>query len=413
MNQLTFSYKQTALVSDKELKNTSKKLSKEVENMNLESKMNFKDDRSSINLPLDKNMVRGVKEFVRDKLKLNPKYIIVIGIGGSNLGTMAIQEAVLGKLYNQLNPKIKVLYADTVDSDSLADITKLIESVKGNVILNVISKSGTTTETVANFDVLLNVLRKYKKNPRKHIVATTDFDSKLWNYALVHDVDALSIPNKVGGRYSVFSPVGLFPLGMLGINLDKLLQGAADMRKRCLDKNLNKNPAVISASLLYLNCKKGRTINDNFIFSKDLESVGKWYRQLMGESIGKRKDLGITPTVSIGSIDLHSMAQLYLGGPRDKFTTFISLEKNKKDNPKLKRSMDAIIQGTKTAFKKGKIPHTSITLQDKSEYSMGQLLQFKMMEMMYLGVLFNVNPFDQPNVEDYKSETRKLLSKKK
>jgi len=153
----------------------------------------------------------------------------------------------------------------------------------------------------------------------------------------------------------------------------------------------------------------------------------------MGESIGKefnkekeRVFEGITPTVSIGSVDLHSMAQIYLGGPYDKFTTFVNVKQNNSDvtvpnlseysklvdviqGKKLKEIMDAISIGTQTAFKKGERPFMEITLPDKTEYSIGQLLQLKMMEMMYLGFLLNVNPFDQPNVEDYKIETRKIL----
>jgi len=406
MKSLTFS-NNNALVSEASIRNSVKKLLKEIKILsNLNS--DYSDSRSSINLPLDLPMLRGVKDMIKEKLKLKPSYLIVVGIGGSNLGTIAIQEAVLGKLYNQLNPKIKVLYADTVDSDSINSIIQLIKSEKGNVLLNVISKSGTTAETVANFEVLLNTLKKYKKNFNKYVVAATDQGSRLWDLAIKNHFDVLEIPKKVGGRYSVFSPVGLFPLGMLGINLEKLLRGAEDMKHKCLSKSLNTNPAAISAALAYLNYKKGNNIQDLFLFSNDLESLGRWNRQLIGESLGKNKK-GITPTVSIGSTDLHSVAQLYLGGPYDKFTTFVSIDKNHHPNNKLDRIMKAILAGTQKSFRKNKRPFTKITLPDKSEYSIGQFLQLKMIETIYLGSLMNVNPFDQPKVEDYKAETRKLL----
>jgi glucose-6-phosphate isomerase len=439
MNPIFFSYDNN-LIPSEELAHTAEKLLEEIKRMNNAVALQYEDDRASINLPDDKQALKKIKMLVEEKKELKPSYLIVVGIGGSNLGTMAVQEAILGKLYNQLNPNIKVLYADTVDSDLIDDIIKIIEPIlkKGeNVIINGVSKSGGTTETIANFEILVELLKKYKKDYEKYVVVTSDKNSKFWNFALENRFDVLEIPKKVGGRYSVFSPVGLFPLGIIGIKIDQLLEGAHGMKSKCLSDNLLENPAVVSATLIYLHRKKGKNIHDLFLFGTDLESVGKWYRQLMGESIGKefnkgkkRVFEGITPTVSIGSVDLHSMAQMYLGGPYDKFTTFINVKQNNSDmivpdiseysklveviqGRRLKELMDAIMEGVKTAFKKGKRPFTEIILQDKSEYSIGQLLQFKMMEMMYLGFLLEVNPFDQPNVEDYKVETRKILESKK
>ena len=200
------------------------------------------------------------------------------------------------------------------------------------------SKSGGTTETIANFEILLNILKKYKKKYEKYVVVTTDKDSKLWNLSLKKGFDTLEIPKKVGGRFSVLSSVGLFPLGIIGVDIYQLLKGAKLMKNSCLNKNIIKNPAALSASLIYLHRLNDIKIHDLFIFNYDLESLGKWYRQLMGESIGKEYDKnmirvfeGITPTVSIGSTDLHSMAQLYLGGPYDKFTTFVRIEKNREE----------------------------------------------------------------------------------
>jgi len=435
MNPIVFSYN-NSLISSTERAYAAEKLLEEVECMNNAVPLRYEGDRGSINLPDDKQALKKVKALVEEKKKLKPRYLVVVGIGGSNLGTMAVQEAVLGKLYNQLDPNIKVLYADTVDSDLINDIAKIIEPIlkKGeNIIINGVSKSGETTETIANFEILVELLKKYKKDYEKYVIVTSDKNSKFWDFALGKGFALLEIPKKIGGRYSVFSPVGLFPLGLIGIDIDQLLRGARDMKDRCLDINLLNNPAVVSATLIYLHYKKGENIHDLFLFSNDLESVGKWHRQLMGESIGKEfnKDKksvyeGITPTVSIGSVDLHSMAQIYLGGPYDKFTTFVNVKQNNSDvtvpdiseysklaevvqGRKLKEVMNAILRGAQTAFKKGERPFMEIILPDKLEYSIGQLLQFKMMEMMYLGFLLRINPFDQPNVEDYKIETRKIL----
>lgn len=440
MEPIEFSF-QTSLITDEELEKTMTILQNEIHQMNQALNYKYEDDRASINLPDDTDALEKVRTIINEKKKLHPTYIVVVGIGGSNLGTIAVQEAVLGRLHNQLPfETIKVLYADTVDSDLITDIINIIEPVlqKGEtVIINGVSKSGSTTETIANFEVLVNLIKKYKEDTyHQYIVVTTDKNSKFWGLAKMKGFDVLEIPKKVGGRYSVFSPVGLFPLGLLDVNIEQLLEGAKIMRDRCLSMNMRDNPAAISACLLFLHNKKGKNIHDLFLFSPDLESVGKWYRQLLSESIGKEftrdgKQVfnGITPTVSIGSTDLHSMAQLYLGGPYDKFTTFVRVKNNKTtvkipnlpaysslvegvQGKQLNEIMDAILEGVKKAFEKGGRPFMEIVLPDKSAWSIGQFLQLKMMEIMYLGSLMRVNPFDQPNVEDYKIETRRILEEK-
>jgi len=439
MKEIEFNYS-ASLVSKTEIIELDKKIQNEIKKMNLAANKGYYDDRASINLPNDKGNLEKVKTLIYKKQKLNPKYIIIVGIGGSNLGIIAVQEAVLGKLHNLKNPPLKILYADTVDTDVIYDIISIIETnfKKGeNIILNVISKSGGTTETIANFEILEDVLKKYKIHHEQYIVVTTDKDSKLWNLAINKGFETLEIPRKIGGRYSVFSSVGLFPLGMLGIDIDKLLKGANLTKDKCLNQDIENNPAALSASLIYQHRLKGINIHDLFLFNSDLESIGKWYRQLMGESIGKEYDKnnnrvfeGITPTISIGSTDLHSMAQLYLGGPYDKFTTFVRINKNREivNTPKqpeysdlvkgiqaksLNYIMDAILTGTKRAFKKGKRPYVEIILPDKTAFSIGQFMQFKEMEIIYLGHLLRVNPFDQPNVESYKMETKMILEDKK
>jgi glucose-6-phosphate isomerase len=438
MKGIDFSF-EAALVPHERIIQSAERLRPEIRNMAAAVSKGYFDDRASINLCDDRRMLSQVKRAVRDKLRLKPEYLVVVGIGGSNLGMMAVQEAVLGKLYNQLAPSTKVLYADTVDPDYLSNILALVEPVlerESSVLLCIVSKSGTTTETVANAEVLIESLRKHSKNHQKCVVVISDKDSKLWKIAVREGFNVLETPAKVGGRYSVFSPVGLFPLGVLGINLDELLAGAKSMRDACVDTSIERNPAAMSATVQYVHYEVGRTISDVFLFANDLESLGKWCRQLMAESLGKefsRKgaivNVGITPTVSIGSTDLHSMAQLYLGGPYDKFTTFVSVENNNShvNVPRLKGYsklvdgiqgksladlMHAILEGTKEAFRKGGRPFMEIGLPCKSEYCLGQFLQFKMMETIYLAYLLDVNPFDQPNVESYKEETRKILQKK-
>ncbi|MBI2107941.1 hypothetical protein HYU10_03660 [Candidatus Woesearchaeota archaeon] len=436
MADIKFSYQGTCGFSNSEVYSAAKKLAPEIQMMNEAAKSgNYNDERSSINLPADRGSVKCILELAGKFT--NAEYVVVIGIGGSNLGAMAVFEAIKGRLCSSPSgSNAKMLFADTVDPDSITGIGDIIRNALKSgkkIVINAVTKSGTTTETIANFLVLLDIFKRCEPDYRNCIVITTDRNSKLWEIAVREKLHILEIPGKVGGRYSVFSAAGLFPLKAAGINVSDMLKGAIEMRGQCLSNDIEKNPAALSAAILYLHYRKGIRINDSFFFANDLESAGKWYRQLMGESVGKKNDLsgravnaGITPTVSIGSTDLHSMAQLYLGGPYDKYTTFTRVQKFRNSvkipsyrelvplAPKIQEKgmteiMDAILKGVQAAFRSGKRPYSEVMLPEKSERYIGQLLQFKMIEMMYLGSLLEVNPFDQPNVEDYKKETRKIL----
>lgn len=435
MKNISFNFNH-ALVEPENIDKYTPIITEEIQNLHAALSKKYDDSHASINLITDGEMQQQIKSLVQQKKTLTPEYIIVIGIGGSNLGTLAVQEAILGKHYNQKNPPTKILYADTVDPDTLTDIQTVIEPVlkdNNNILLILVSKSGGTTETIVNFEILLTTLKKYKHDYQNYIVAITDKHSRLWDLAQSKGYEILEIPSLVGGRFSIFSPVGLFPIGMLDIDIDQLIAGAQHMRKRCLNLTINENPAAMSALHIYHHWKNTIKIHDLFLFSSDLESIGKWYRQLMGESIGKEYDnnqqqlfAGITPTISIGSTDLHSMAQLYLGGPYDKFTTFVRINEARThpsipdetetanlvqgiNGKSVDYIMKAILSGTQTAFQKRERPFMEIELPDKSASSIGQFLQMKMIEIMYLGYLFNLNPFDQPNVEEYKIETKKIL----
>jgi glucose-6-phosphate isomerase len=436
-NEVGF-FSQASGIPGEDLEKLHTGLLEELGRMNEAGEHGYEDDRASLHLPEDKEAFRTIKALINEKRTLKPAYLVVVGIGGSNLGTVAVQEAVLGRLYNQQDPPTKIVYADTVDADLLAAITAIIEPVLkrgGNILINGVSKSGGTTETIANFEVLLAVLQKYKPEWKQYVVVTTDKNSKYWSLAQQQGFSLLEIPSKVGGRYSVFSAVGLFPLGMIGIDIDALMRGAQAMKKRCLSPRISSNPAALGAALSYAQYKRGKNIHDLFLFSTDLESLGKWFRQLLAESIGKEYDrngnqvlTGITPTVSIGSTDLHSMAQLALGGPFDKFTTFVRVIHTKAavriptlpeyaplvsgiQGRSLDEILQAILRGVQAAYRNGNRPFVEVVLPDKTAYSIGQFMQLQMMETMFLGALCEINPFDQPNVEAYKRETRAILEK--
>lgn len=433
---MKFLYQDTSLVTDEQIQQTKVRLTDYTQHLKqvLESK-NYDAPESSINLPFNEELLTLVKKVGREKVSPKLKYIIDVGIGGSNLGTKAVYDALFG-YFDVIEPNRfpKIIFADTTDPEFLSKLSNFLSNITDpeEILINLISKSGGTTETIANGELILTSLNSQISNLKSHLVVTTDEGSKLWEWAVQNGVEKLPIPKNVGGRFSVFSAVGLFPLLACGINIDELREGAQLAIQQHSEK-ISDNPAALSAIILYLQNQQGKNINDNFIFHPELESLGKWYRQLMGESVGKEHNLngdvvhtGITPTVSIGSTDLHSMGQLYLGGPNDKITTFIYSDQSKTlalpqtsyfqglvsgiNGKNVSGIMNAILAGTKIAYQKKGLAFTEIVLADISEKSLGEFLQFKMIEMMYLGKLLNVNTFDQPNVEDYKIETKKILN---
>lgn len=362
-----------------------------------------------VRLPFDKEQLKIVQRAVKECQSSKIGSVIVVGIGGSNLGALAVWKALRGKQ--------ELCFAETFDARRL---DRILSHLSHPAVVAIISKSGTTAETVANAAVILDHLNKEDK-----VAVITDKDSKLWNWAKKRNFEILEIPQDVVGRYSVFSAVGLFPLAMAGINIEDLLAGAMEVTDACFSENAKENPALASALAIFENFKSGKAIHDTFIFEPDLEWVGKWYRQLVGESLGK-DGTGMTPTVSIGTTDLHSVAQLYLGGPKDKFTTFISIKNHGKDfsiptksgadelvedisGKKFGVLLDAVLAGVKKAYQKQNLPFAEIELADLSERTLGAFLQMKMMEVVYLAKLMGVNAFDNPAVELYKEETRKLL----
>lgn len=436
MNIFQFSY-QDALVSESEITHFGKELVAEIERVSRAREKKYETSYALLAAPFDDAVITYVMRIIEEKKKLKPSTFVLIGIGGSNLGTLAVHEALHGKLYNELSPGLKFYCADTVDADQLVQQLQCVEkelAAGKQVLINVVTKSGKTTETIANFELFLALLRKYYPNDyQNYVVVTTDAGSPFEAFAVDQGFTVLSMPVQIGGRYSVFTAVGLFPLGMLGIDIQEFVAGAQQIIPSCIEQNLLQNPAVLSAVIKYAYYQQCVNIHDMFVFGPHLQTIGLWYRQLLGESVGKelnkssqKVEVGITPTVSVGTTDLHSVGQLALGGPRDKYTTFITVHRPHKNvqlpqmpefepfvpyiqGRKITDITNAIISGVQAAYRTHKRPFCTVILPDISPRIIGQLLQFYMIEMIYLGYLFDVNPFDQPNVEAYKKETRRVL----
>ncbi len=390
----------------------------------------------SVRLSNDPAIFAEVKHMVEKCFTTSLRYVIVVGIGGSNLGTQAVYDALhrerdgLHERYPQL------IFLDTVSSSLLLDIERILEidvAYPEEIAINLISKSGGTTESIANFEILHAYLLKRFPNIKERIVVTTDYDSALWKLAEVLGVAVLPMPKMVGGRFSVLTPVGLFPLALIGIDITELLAGA----KEFIHANFTKeNYSLRLAETIFQAHKGGASIINFFFFNPELESLAKWSRQLYAESLGKETDKqgkiihgGITPIVSIGSTDLHSVAQLYLGGPKDKFTLFTHVKTLSRHSvpqkglftslvPEIKGKspdtiMTAIYESVLVAYNTHKLPFGEVMLADISPYSLGMFLSWQMITVMYLGELMHVDTFDQPNVEDYKKVMRSILDKSK
>jgi glucose-6-phosphate isomerase len=394
----------------------------------------------SLNLVSDPSHAEKAEALAAELGSEHLKYVIVVGIGGSNLGTSAVYEALRGRTDVFLSHAPKLIFADTNNSKEMELVKRVLEentSDAREVVLNIITKSGTTTETIANAAFLFDVLsRKFGETEAlRRTVVTTDDDSALKQTAFEKGIHVLTLPKNVGGRYSVFSAVGLFPLRLAGVNTKELIEGARTMRNQCLGEIGLGNKALFGAVSAHMYAERKLNIYNDFFFNSELESIGKWWRQLFAESLGKRFNreggsvsAGMTPMVSLGSTDLHSMVQLYFGGPKDKLTNFIytnagkgraavpsehvfmklALDISGKDFTNI---MEAILSGTKEAYKEHGLPFIETILPDINEYSLGQFLQLKMMETMFLAELWNINAFDQPEVESYKKFTKELLKK--
>lgn len=341
-------------------------------------------DESFARLPRDEKTLRETEAAAKKVVAPSLRHILLIGIGGSNLGAKAIYDALYGAFDALETARFpKMLFADTVDPEYGNRLQKFLNGARPEELLAIaVSKSGATMESVENL----------KLAPAgASIVFITNRGSVWWKEAETRGALCLEIPKDVEGRFSVFSAAGLFPLRSAGIDITALREGAA--RVAPVD-------ALPSAATLYLHYRNGKNIHDTFFFHPELESLGKWYRQLLAETCGK-DGKGITPTTSVGTTDLHSVGQLYLGGPHDKVTTFVTT--------KTSHEVSAIYEGVKKTYLNHGIPFMEAVLPDLSPRSLGAFMQFKMYEVVFLAKLLGVNPLDQPDVEVYKNAARTIL----
>ena len=317
------------------------------------------------------------------------KNIIIIGMGGSILGTKSI--------YSFLRKKVKkeVFFFDNLDPN-LIEKYKNIKKLKNSCFI-VVSKSGNTLETITNLNVIFS-----KKNMKNKLIIITEIkDSSLMDFANKYNAEVIEHKEFIGGRYSVLSESGMFPAALMGLNLNKF------RNLKTLIKNKNFISSLIQnvASIYTLNLKK---MNNSVIlnYNSSLNDLGYWYQQLTAESLGK-KGKGINPVLSFGPKDHHSLLQLYLDGPKDKFFTFFNT--STKSNKKIESIINIQCTATKNIFRIKKIPYREFIFKNNDESELGSIFIFLVLETVLLSSLMNVNPYNQPAVEEVKVETKKFL----
>ncbi|MCL1786633.1 MAG: glucose-6-phosphate isomerase [Defluviitaleaceae bacterium] len=366
---------------------------------------------------------------------------VVLGIGGSALGPMAVQQALNNPYYNELPrekrggyPKLYVV--DNVDPERLVYLFEAIDPTR--CLFNVISKSGSTSETMSQFMIIQRLLEERigKEAAQKLIVCTTDAVSgNLITIAKQEGYKHFIIPSAVGGRFSELTPVGLLPAAFCGLDIAGLLQGAAQMDKMCAEENIYQNAAHMFALLHYIGMNTGKNITVVMPYADSLKFISDWFAQLWAESLGKQFDLdgklvnvGQTPVKALGATDQHSQVQLYAEGPFDKIIVFlgvdeyretITIPKTYADMPSLgflggvthnqliKTEQDA----TEYALTKAGRMNMTITLPKVNAHTLGQLLYFFEVATAYAGELLNIDAFDQPGVEEGKNATYAMFGR--
>lgn len=366
--------------------------------------------------------------------------LVVLGIGGSALGPIATQTALQHPFYNQLPRELRrgptLFVPDNADPELNAALLDVLDLER--TVFNVITKSGTTAETMAAFVYFREALAKRvgEGGLASHLVLTTDPKKGALRQIAERDgYPALPLPSKVGGRFSELTAVGLFPAAVTGIDIDELLAGAAFGDKRCQERDPRQNPAAMNALIQFLLDKKGKNMVVMMPYAHRLRDVADWFRQLWAESLGKRTDragatvnVGPTPVKALGVTDQHSQVQLYAEGPYDKLFNFLMLDQYQSPAPLTSpyadidelsylegKSFELLIkaeaEATQLALTEAGRPNVTHHFPAVNAWTLGQFYYLLEMQTAFAGELYNINAFDQPGVEAGKIATYALMGR--
>jgi len=390
-------------------------------------------------LPFRDDMIAEVNKFAAEA-RCRFTDFVLLGIGGSALGPIALHQALNHLQHNLLTPDrrkgCRFFCPDNVDPDYLGSVLDVVDPAQ--TLFNVVSKSGGTAETASQFLLILDVLKKRLGDKwRDHLALTTDPKSGLLRqFADREGIQTFPIDPGVGGRFCVLTPVGLLPAAMTGIDISELCRGAGALCDACFRDSLEENPAALFAALLYLaQTARGLPIHVMFAYSNRLYPVADWFRQLWAESLGKRYALdgreiftGPTPVKAVGATDQHSQVQLYVEGPFDKAVIFLGTREfgRKLPIPDLKMTepdlgylqgaelgqlLNAERRATAYALARAGRPNMTLELDRIDAAHIGALLYLLEAATLYAGGFYGVNPLDQPGVEAGKKATYALMGR--
>lgn len=368
--------------------------------------------------------------------------VVVLGIGGSGLGAVTLRDALLGPFWNERDAEAREYFPRlyVLDNPDPATVAPLLDRLDlRRTLFNVVSKSGSTAETMALYLVIRERLEPLvgADKLRGHFLFTTDpAKGALRQIAEAEGIPTLPVPPNVGGRFSVLSPVGLWPAAVTGADVDALLAGAGAMEERCRTDVLAQNPAGLLATLLHqATTEGGKPIHVLMPYSDRLRSFALWFQQLWAESLGKALDrsgravhTGATPLPAVGAVDQHSQVQLFMEGPRDKVLIFVAVRDpgDPVAIPSLHREvaelgylgghtlaelLDAERRATAEALRQAGRPSMTLELERVDARSLGGLFMLFQIATVYAGSLFGVDPLDQPGVELGKRLTYGLLGR--
>lgn len=392
-----------------------------------------------MNLGYNEETVWLVKEYA-SLVKGRFENVLVLGIGGSALGGIAVTEALLKPYWNLLSDEKrnnfpKIFFLDNIDPDQITGLLGLLNLKK--TLVNVITKSGSTAETMSQYMIVKDIMeRELGDDYRKNIVATTDKKTGiLRQLADQEGYKTFVVPDDVGGRFSVFSAVGLLPFALVGIDIDEIINGVKDMDLALKNTDISENIAAQNALIHYLmDTQKGKNLSVMMPYSSRLRYISDWYVQLWAESLGKevnnngeKINCGPTPVKALGATDQHSQIQLYNEGPNDKVISFIRVENfdNAVEIPQIfeytgigylgGKTINALINAeadaTKVALVDFERPNITITLPKVNGYYVAQLLYMLEVQTAIAGELYNINTFNQPGVEQAKNYTYALMGR--
>ncbi len=434
MSKVTFDYSKAAqFIGDHEVA-YMKKLTLDAKEVLVSKTGAGNDFLGWVDLPVDydKEEFGRIKEAAK-KIQSDSEVLLVIGIGGSYLGARAAIEFLRHSFYNMVDKSIRKTPEIYFVGNSISStyIKHLIDVIGDrDFSINMISKSGTTTEPAIAFRVFKEMMeKKYgKEGAAKRIYATTDkAKGSLKNLATEEGYETFVVPDDVGGRFSVLTAVGLLPIAVSGADIDKLMEGAASGRKRALELPYEENDAMKYAAVRNILLRKGKAIEILCNYEPSAHYVSEWWKQLFGESEGKDQK-GLYPSSVDFTTDLHSMGQFIQDGSRVMFETVLNIEKAREEitigtepvdldglNYLAGKTVDFVnksaMNGTILAHTDGQVPNLMVNMPEVSEFYLGELFYFFEFACGLSGYLLGINPFNQPGVENYKKNMFALLGK--